>query len=221
MWKPAGRRGAQPTLQTGGCIFAEAPDRSARQARIFWIADLDPAVLPVDISAAQASGPDSIDLSVLAPWLSLVRSATGQEHALLSDGARHIRIDVEQGSFAQAGPVTIRFHVTGYATARARVAPLRRFLDLVRRGRFSRSLYPPDPRLQRHAALLRVHDAISAGATQREIGVALFGAGRIEKEWDGASDSLRLRVRRLARDARAMARGGYRLLLRKSGHYPD
>ena len=38
---------------------------------------------------------------------------------------------------------------------------------------------------------------------------------RVLRDCDGASDSLRSRVRRLVREARATARGGYRQLLRR------
>jgi hypothetical protein len=63
--------------------------------------------------------------------------------------------------------------------------------------------------------MLRVHDALAAGASQREIASVLFGAERVEADWLGTSESLRSRVKRLVRDARAMARGGYRSLLRR------
>ncbi|GGC04992.1 hypothetical protein GCM10011494_24440 [Novosphingobium endophyticum] len=96
-----------------------------------------------------------------------------------------------------------------------KVLALRRFLALCRYGRFARSLFPPDPGMARAIAVLRAHDALVAGASQREIGCVLFGAARVEREWNGTSDSLRSRVRRLMRDARRMARGDYRLILRK------
>jgi hypothetical protein len=91
--------------------------------------------------------------------------------------------------------------------------PLRRFLDLCRHRRFSRSLFPRDLRIDRWIEVLRVHDALKDGASQREIGGALFGKERITRDWNDASDSLRSRVRRLSREARAMAAGGYRSLL--------
>lgn len=63
--------------------------------------------------------------------------------------------------------------------------------------------------------MLRVHDAIGRGASQREIGAALFGEERVARDWVGESDSLRSRVRRLVGEAHAMARGGYRQLMRR------
>ena len=78
-------------------------------------------------------------------------------------------------------------------------------------------MFPPDPRIPRWLALLRVHDARAAGASHREIAAALFGRAGVEPDWSGTGDSLRSGVRRLARDAAAMARGGYHGLLRQRG----
>ena len=139
----------------------------------------------------------------------------GREHAVLSDGWRHIRLDIEEGSLAGQEAVLLYYRMRGLVSAEARLQPLRRFLDLCRHRRFARSLFPRDPRIDRGIAMLRVHDAIAQGASQREIGAALFGDERVRRDWSDDSDSLRSRVRRLVRDAHSMARGGYRQLMRR------
>jgi hypothetical protein len=113
--------------------------------------------------------------------------------------------------------VLLHYQLMGIASAAPKILPLRRLLHLCRRRRFARSLFPPDPRVARWLLLLRVHDGLVSGASRREIAAALFGIERVAAEWPGASDSLRSQVKRLARDARAMARGGYRSLMRR-GH---
>jgi hypothetical protein len=102
----------------------------------------------------------------------------------------------------------------GVASAEPKILPLRRLIDLCRRRRFSVSLYPPDRRVDRWILALRVHDALMAGANQREIARALFGGALVQGEGDRRSDSLRSRVRRLVADARLLAGGGYRALMR-------
>ncbi|WP_407072274.1 DNA -binding domain-containing protein [Sphingomonas koreensis] len=97
----------------------------------------------------------------------------------------------------------------------ARLLPLRRLAGLFRTGRFLPALFPREHRVERLIDVLRVHDALSAGASQRDIATGLFGPERIPADWRAASDSLRSRVRRLVRDARHMAAGGYRGLLRR------
>ena len=96
----------------------------------------------------------------------------------------------------------------------ARFVPLRRRASLFRTGGFLPPLFPPDRRVERLIQVLRVDDALSAGASQRAIAEVLFGSERISTDWRIASDSLRSRVRRLVRDARRTAEGSYRKLFR-------
>jgi hypothetical protein len=199
---------------SGGCTFAEDPDRPAPSARIIWHADLDPGALPVAAVPADPSDPDSLRVDRIASWLSSAVDEAGREHAVLSDGWHHVRLDLEEGRLTGQEAVLLHYRLCGLALAETRLLPLRRLLDLCRHRRFARSLFPRDPAIDRGVDMLRVHDALAAGASQREIGVALFGEERVREHWSGVSDSLRSRVRRLVREARSMASGGYRQLLR-------
>lgn len=199
----------------GGCIFAEHPDLQAPEARIIWHADFDPGALGVTAIPADPSDPDSILIARIAPWLAIATDAAGREHAVLSDGWHHIRLDIEEGRLAGQEAVLLHYRLRGLASAEARLLPLRRFLDLCRHRRFARSLFPRDARIDRGIDMLRVHDAIGQGASQREVGAALFGDERVRRDWSDGSDSLRSRVRRLVREAHAMAQGGYRQLMRR------
>lgn len=161
---------------------------------------------------ASADNPDAIDPVVLGKWLSIAVDAEGREHAVLGDGWHHIRLDVEAGTLA-GGPVILRYRLEGIASARAKLLPLRRLIDFLLHRRFARALYPADPRIARWLVMLQVLDGLSAGASQRDIGEAVYGAARVASDWEGRSDSLRSRVRRLAIGARRLSRGGYRLLM--------
>jgi hypothetical protein len=197
----------------GGFTFAEAPTVAWSEARIIWRAELDPETLSVDAIPIPPGDPDEIDAAKLRPFLAIARDVAGHEHVVLSDGSHRIRLDVEHGSLADNAPITVRYHLIGIASAWTKTGTLIRFLDLCRSGRFSRSLFPHEHRIDRWVVLLRVHDALRAGASQREIAEVLFGDERFAREWHDASDSLRSRIRRLVRDARRMAAGGYRSLL--------
>jgi len=199
----------------GGCTFAEDPARAAPSARIIWHADFDPGTLPVAALPADPADPDSLRLESLAPWLAIAADEAGREHVVLSDGWHHIRLDVEEGRLSGVQAVMLHYRLRGLASAEARLLPLRRLLDLCRHRRFSRSLFPRDPLIARGIVMLRVHDALAADASQREIAAVLFGDARVRQDWRGASDSLRSRVRRLVRGARSLAQGGYRELLRR------
>jgi hypothetical protein len=164
---------------------------------------------------ADPADPDSLNLDRIAPWLAIAIGRQGREHAVLSDGWHHIRFDIEEGCLAGQQAVLLQFRLQGILSSQRRVLPLRRFLDLCRRRQFSRSLFPPDPQIARLVDMLRVRDAVGQGASQRDISAALFGEARVAQDWTGSSDSLRSRVRRLVREADAMARGGWRQLMRR------
>lgn len=164
---------------------------------------------------ADPANPDSIQIDQLAPWLAIAVDPEGREHAVLSDGFHHIRLDIEEGRLEGQEAVLLHYRLRGLASAETRLLPLRRLLDLCRHRRFARSLFPRDARIDRGIEMLRVHDALGDGASQREIGAMLFGEERAAHEWGGTSDSLRSRVRRLAGEARAMAQGGYRRLMHR------
>lgn len=208
----ARQRAARTRKTVGGFTFAEDPTLAAPQARLIWHARLDPGTLPAAARPAVAGDPDALDPGQLAPWLTLVTGDAGHEHCALSDGLRRIRLDVASGTL-RSGPVVLHYRLAGRASLTAKILPLRRFVALCTHKRFLVSLFPPDPLIPRCLAALRVHDALAQGASHREIGAALFGTERVRRDWHDGSDSLRSRVRRLVREARAMARGGYRQLL--------
>jgi len=202
----------------GGSTFAEDPRCDAIEARVIWDASLDPGTVQVRVIPASGSSADDFDPRRFKLKFALAVDRSGHEHAVLSDGFRHIRIDVTEGSLASGGPVLLQYVLTGFvgASTEACLVPLRRLAGLCRTGRFLPALFPRDPGLDRLVQELQVHDALAAGASQREIALHFFGKERIPADWRVASDSFRSRVRRLIRDARRMAGGGYRYLLGRS-----
>ncbi|MGC4252800.1 MAG: DUF2285 domain-containing protein [Sphingobium sp.] len=87
-------------------------------------------------------------------------------------------------------------------------------LDLERLGRQRAHHDLPDARSYRLAFVLQVLDGYDAGASQRQIANALFGAERVKADWNGYSDYLRSRVCRAIRVGQSLRDGGYRNLLR-------
>src|SRR3546814_8853172 len=83
------------------------------EARIIWYADLDPATLDVAVLPVDRDDPDHVALEELAPWLTVVADRDGREHAVLSDGWRHIRLDVAAGTLAPGGRVLLLYRIAG------------------------------------------------------------------------------------------------------------
>lgn len=190
----------------------EDPDRAAPAARPLWSASLYPAVLAATAAAAPSVA-DAFDLERLGGLATLIRSEAGAEHVLLTDGLRTIRLDVLEGSISSS-PVELRYLIAGLGSAELPLLTLRRLIALCRTGRFSRSLHPPEAKARRWLLMLRAHDALAAGAGQREIAAELLSRTAREARWRSEAPSLRSQAQRLVRGARLLVRGGWRTLLR-------
>jgi hypothetical protein len=196
-----------------GCIFVEDPSVGAPTARLLWTADVDPGVLQVEAVLAPTGSDDSFDLGRFGEMAIMVRDTGGCEHIAISDGYRRIRVDVVSGSMLN-GPVLLHHQLMGVDRLDEKLLGLRRLIALHRHGRLVPSLFPVSLQTIRIVAALRIYDALAAGASQRDMAVALFGWDTVEADWAAASDYLRLRVRRLVRLARRLATGGWMQLLR-------
>lgn len=63
--------------------------------------------------------PDSIRIEQLTSWLTIAVDLEGREHAVLSDGWHHIRLDIEQGRLEEQEAVLLRYQLRGLASAEA------------------------------------------------------------------------------------------------------
>jgi hypothetical protein len=128
-------------------------------------------------------------------------------------GGQRVAMDLSDISALHEG-VELRFSVH-LGTLGPQSLALRRLHALLE-GRSAAGLWTPIPRAGRVANMLTALDARGVGASLREIAEVLFGPARVASTWNGSSDFLKSRVRRLVRDARKMSEGGYRRLLRGS-----
>lgn len=130
----------------------------------------------------------------------LAVSADG-EHWLFGTAARPLRLDIESGSLC-GGPVALTVHIARFDAA-ALVA-LSRLVSLAREGRWRPSHFPAERRARRWSQVLRAHDALLAGASQRDIADALFGTAGIAN-WRINAAPWRRRSQRLVEAARRAA----------------
>lgn len=208
---PGGARAVRGASRWGLVRF-EDPSLGAPHARPVWRADVHPYVLQATARPASAAE-DAFDPRRLAGRAAFVADKSGStEHWLFSDGLRAVRLDLLAGS-ASHGPVELHYLLAGRASVAAPLLTLRRLLFLLDDGRFSRSLHPRAPQARRWILALRARDALAAGAAQREIAAILFGGAAAEARWRVHAASLRAQAQRLVRQARILARGGYRTFL--------
>lgn len=195
-----------------GCLFAERPNMPATIARLFWTAERDPFVLSVSARRVPAGTENSLDITRLAERVILLSDDKGQEQLLVGSAASNLRLDICDGTLSD-GPVALTYHVPGFGAATPQLRTiallhhLQRYLCL-----------PPVPALgphiwRREIARLVAFDALSQGASHREIGTLIFGQAAVEDGWDSHTDRVRSLVRRFVRDARRLAAGDYRYML--------
>lgn len=204
--------GSSPAPERWGLHAFEDPRLAAPDARPLWRADVHAPVLPA-LGARPGPASEAFDLARFAAMATILKVPHGREHLLVSDGLRTIRLDILAGTVT-GGPVQLRYLLTGFEAAERPLMTLRRLLALQRTGRFSCSLHRPESRARRWILMLRAHDALAAGADQREIAAALLNRAAGERRWRSDAPSLRSQVQRLVRGARCMASGGYREQLR-------
>jgi hypothetical protein len=194
-----------------GLVRFEPPHRNVPDARPLWTSRAHAHVLPV-VPGDEARPEEAFDTERFAGIATLAANGQG-EHLLLADGLRSIRLDGPRGTFSE-GPVCLSYQLSGLAAAERPLLALRRLLALCRSGEFPHSLYRREARARRWILLLRAHDALAAGAGQREIAGELLSRSVREPRWRTREPSMRSQAQRLVRSARHMASGGYRVLLR-------
>lgn len=208
--RPIGEKSSRP--ERFGLVEFEVPSLAVPNARPIWRSDIHPFVLPVDVRRGPASAGDEMDLDRMHQLARIIVEGSA-EHLLLSDCLCSVRLDGPPGAFT-SGPLRLFYAIEGVDAAERPLLTLRRFLALCRTGRFSRSLHPREVRARRWILLLRAHDALIAGADQRQIAEQLFSSSVAEPRWRSRESSVRSQVQRLVRSARRIAAGDYRCLLR-------
>lgn len=211
-WASGARKpgGHLPGPEPWGLHAFESPDLAAPVARPVWRAEAHPFVLSATVDAVD-NPMDGFDLKSFGEKATLIEDLDC-ERVLFSDGLRAIRLDILSNTLKR-GPVRPQFLIAGISSAEAPLLSLRRFLSLCRTGSFSATLHPPESKAPRLVLMLRAHDALAAGASQREIASVLLSAEAGQLRWRVNAPSLRSRVQRLARNAEIMAGGAFRSLL--------
>jgi hypothetical protein len=196
----------------GGYTFAEAPERSGKEAVVAWTGKFDPACVQIKARRCRP-GSHGWLIDRFADRSTVVVTTSGHQHVSINDGLSCWRFDVLAGSVLD-GPVHLDVVLNDLSTANRQLVTIQQLVALHNNGG---SLNTGGQRARSNARIvtaLRVSDALREAASYREIAIALFGEARVKDEWHGVSDSMRLRVRRLAGLARRLANGGWRSLLR-------
>ncbi|PVM91753.1 hypothetical protein DDF62_06935 [Caulobacter radicis] len=201
--------------------FAGAAVGAAEGPLAIWRFEADPSIPAFEARPADAADSDALDVRALGLTALVVTSDLGDQHVLIADGARRLRLAVTHGDVL-AGPVLLSFKLPSRGFGAACLPAVRDLLVLRDTGRLPRPPRNESQRERRWLRALQALDARRAGASQRQIATLLFGDSRVAQDWSGASDYMRMRVQRLVRSAEQMAAGRYRAVfgLRPLGSRP-
>ncbi|MBS0220961.1 MAG: DUF2285 domain-containing protein [Proteobacteria bacterium] len=136
----------------------------------------------------------------------------GRQHVLVREGPRNLQFVADGASMLEP----VRLHTDALVDGRSvrqRLVALEALNAVAHEARLPADLYPADPRSRRLRHVLQALDGWRAGATYRQIGMALFGEERVAADWSDARHHLFDRVRRAVHRGRSLMTGGYRLFL--------
>ncbi len=209
--------GSAPEL----CFVGEGPPGDPLPTAL-WRWQADGAVPVLSAQPTSADDPAAMDLASFDTPILVARTADGDQHVLISDGLRRLRLAVVEGDVL-AGPAVFRFHLPVLGSGQEALDNLRRLMALRDTGRLVGSGSRPLAKAPRWLQILRVHDGRAAGASHRDIALSLFGERRVREDWAAGSEYMRMRVQRLVRAAEQTVAGGYRALfgLRMTGLEPS
>jgi hypothetical protein len=194
-----------------GCLRAPDPDAPDGSEQTYWLPQVSPETLVLDIAPADLGQPPPLDLEVLGRVTTDTRH-DGRRHLALADPYGDIRLTLASDD-ALARPAAIVPLDAGFEL---RIAALQRLA----RRRGGRSPAAPNKTaltpLQRRrlVQLLKAHDIHEAGGGPRDIAAFVVRSSQARLaavEWKDSA--ARRMANRLLRDAIGLVGGGYRRLL--------
>lgn len=193
-----------------GMRWLENPERDARDAQPDWLPDPDNLVLVLpDTDTSNEAQPFRL-------WLvpGHKRLTYDGKRLLLTSNhfGRMLRMAI---SLALEDGMAYAYAVRAGVNLRERwraIETVLAMLDTVDEDRTALARSRPGRAPMLHMRTLQALDGTLAGASQREIAQALFGATTVAQRWHDDSD-LRAQVRRLIRRGQAFMGGAYRQLL--------
>lgn len=209
------RDGDPLRIATWGLLHPADPSRSAIEADVFWRVDDCPEVLPMAFTR-EPNLPAGYTLKLDGLSCHVAHAAddgVGRRDILFREQGRTLQLAVfGDGGLSEAQLVVPALNDPH--AVMARTASLRRLNDLLYNKTMRSALYPPEGRAARLIKVLAALDGWLTGAPQREIATQMFGAARVEREWNDPGENLKDQVRRAISYGQGLMLGEYRQFLR-------
>jgi hypothetical protein len=196
-----------------GLLNLPSPDQDARSATVFW----DPAACRrvIHTFAIPAGSPAFAPFNVteVAADKSMVVDHENVAHVVLRRGDARLQIAIS-GAHIVSRVVLLTEAIIPFCEIGTRFEALERLSRICDQNVTTAKRVNTVGSIKRLSTILQATDARLAGATHREIAVALFGLRWVAQDWRNHDGCLRGRTRRAVARGLTLLRGGYRSLLR-------
>ena len=201
----------QTLAERWGLVFMPDPALDAYRADAVWNAFAFPDQVTVHaVPRAPEERCEIHDRSMRAFNVTHITDAAGREFLLLRKNGHVIQVRSIGISFLGLEPVRINLTIPDLESYKRRVKLQEAALQVLGEDEIE-----PAPQWTKTTQILRnglvALDALDAGLTRRDIATMLYGAERVDAEWDGPS--LKHSVRYLVQKAAALRDGGYMMEL--------
>ena len=169
-----------------------------------------PIVVPPDADLEEVLRLHSVERRCRVACLTM---PDGTRHVLFEDGGRRLQLMIRT-DMAMEGSAVLTDAIVDLKRLERRLLSVRRLSHLIQRHILPRSLFPVDPRGRRLRIVLQALDGALAGASHQDIAAALFGRGRVLRDWRDPGRHLADQVRRAVRRGRFLMLRGYLGLLK-------
>lgn len=202
------------SLDAWGCLYADDWRLDARTASVVWAPSVfRAAVSMIAVAADTPLNAGVVDLLGTEVRTVVLHMPDGIQHVLYRDGVESLHLVVNGADVSSPVHLLTDMDMSP-EQARYHAHALKSLSEMRASGRLQQSLCRKPPRPARLQHVLQALDGSLAGAPPREIAVALFGAARVDRDWDVPGHNLRDQVRRAVKRGQALMKGGYRSFLK-------
>jgi hypothetical protein len=197
-----------------GLLRFEDPSRSALEADVFWRMKACRQILPLAAGVMRpGTAAETLNVEKLQCRTTIYPlGVEDRQDVLFAQEGRFLQLTIF-GSVPLSEALLLTPALPSLPYCESRLVAVRRFTDLVKHGTLRPSLYQRERRAPRLMLVAQALDGWLARASYRDIGIALFGAARVERDWSHSGNHLRDQVRRAIGRGRTLADGGYRRFL--------
>jgi hypothetical protein len=201
-----------PRAERWGLYAFADPSVAARQAPVFWhMAALKQVVR---VRAASPTHRENLAPLTLSSFNVDHTAAIGVDNVplvLMKGPSVHIPLEIHDVAVL-TNPFAPVFEIDGFSDLNVQTEMLKRLHRFAEQAPSvaSRPAFTIDERL--HHALIALDESLR-GKTYRQIAITIFGEKKVAEEWQGPSQFLKDRTRRLVAKGTELMKGGYRDLL--------